>query len=184
METRKKIFAISGSTRHGSSNEQILRTLSAQYSDQLDFHIFNALSLLPHFNPDLDKDPVPTPVLEFRELVNNADGVIICTPEYIFALPGALKNAIEWTVSTTVLLDKPLAFIVASGLGEKTFESLTVIMQTVGAIIGPNSRLLIQGARAKLRPDGSFNDEGIQRSVDQLMKSFMGTMAVKSVSNT
>ena len=109
---------------------------------------------LPHFSPDLDGEQVPQAVVEWRQMIAAADGVIICTPEYIFSLPAVLKNAIEWTVSTTVFLDKPVALIVASALGEQTFASLTLIMNTVGAVVGENAALLIQGTR------GRFDDRG------------------------
>ncbi len=115
MNIKKKVLAISGSTRKGSSNELILKQLSAAHG-YIEFDFYTELAELPHFNPDLDADPLPAQVQSLRNRIQNSDGVLICTPEYIFALPGALKNAIEWLVSTTILQDKPLAFIVASGL--------------------------------------------------------------------
>jgi NAD(P)H-dependent FMN reductase len=89
-------------------------------------------------------------------------------------LPGTLKNALEWTVSTTVFSDKPVAIIVASGLGEKTFESLNLIMRTLGARFGEQSTILIQGARAKLR--SQTPDEDTRSNIDALMKSLMDSI--------
>jgi len=171
--TRKKIIAVSGSTRTHSTNEALLNMIARKYSDRLDVRLYTGIVLLPHFNPDVEGEQTPATVVEWRDLIENADGVIICTPEYVFSLPGALKNAIEWTVSTTVFQDKPLAFIVASGLGEKTFESLTLIMKTVGASIGEHSRLLIQGSRGKVSNNGHIKDEGIVAAIDKLINSFV-----------
>ena len=56
---------------------------------------------------DLDKDP-PASVIEFRNALSGCDGVILCSPEYVFSLPGSFKNALDWLVSTTVLFQKPL----------------------------------------------------------------------------
>jgi NAD(P)H-dependent FMN reductase len=172
--TPKKIIAISGSTRTNSTNEGILRLLAKLYQDTLDVELYDGLAGLPHFNPDDDNENVAASVKNFREQIAQADGVIICTPEYVFSLPGALKNAIEWTVSTTVFSDKPVALIVASGLGEKTFESLTLIMNTVGAKIGEHAKLLIQGARSKIHKDGNM-DEQTLIALKKLMQSFTGT---------
>jgi NAD(P)H-dependent FMN reductase len=105
-------------------------------------------------------------------LIEGAAGVIICTPEYVFSLPGILKNAIEWTVATTVFQDKPLAMIVASLSGEKAFESLDLIMTTVGAKMTPTSKLLITGAYSKLNKASNTLDETTITLLKDLMLSF------------
>jgi chromate reductase len=171
--TKKKILAISGSTRINSSNEAILKLVARLYSEQIDVQIFNQLETLPHFNPDIDDEHVSQAVRDFRELIRNADGVLICTPEYVFSLPGALKTALEWTVSTTVFSDKPFAYIVASGLGEKTFESLELIMNTILQYkIGSNSKLLIQGARAKLK-NGELIDPTVLAEIKNVVDALI-----------
>lgn len=144
-----KILAISGSTRTGSSNMVLLKTM-ASFNRNTDFVYYEDLAKLPHFNPDLDKGEIPVQVKHFRDLVAEADGVIICTPEYVFSLPGALKNALEWMVSTIIFADKPVALITAAASGEKAHESLILIMQTLQARIAPESTLLIQGVRGKV----------------------------------
>lgn len=44
-------------------------------------------------------------------MIADADAVVICTPEYAGALPGSFKNALDWTVGSTVFTDKPVAWI-------------------------------------------------------------------------
>lgn len=172
---KKRIVAISGSTRHNSSNEAILRSIAALYADTVDFIFYTGLTELPHFNPDLDTKNVLPPVKEFRALIEKADGILICTPEYVFSLPGVLKNALEWTVSTTLFTDKPVAFIVASGVGEKTFESLSLILQTLGTKTGIEMKLLIQGSRNKVA-DGKIVDAVMLESIHKLMASLMESL--------
>ncbi|BDA80316.1 hypothetical protein LPTSP3_g32460 [Leptospira kobayashii] len=167
---RKKIFAISGSTRSQSSNESILKTISKMNSDRLEVSIFKQLTDLPHFNPDLDKDNPPEVIRNFRNSIQESDGVIICTPEYIFSLPAALKNAIEWMVSTTVFTDKPTAFIIASGLGERSFESLTVIMDTLQAKINDRTRLLLKGSRSSIDENGYLSDPSAIGEIEKLVR--------------
>ena len=169
---RKSILAISGSTRKNSTSEAILRTIASLYEKSLDVHVYLSIDQLPHFNPDADTDEVDPRVTQFRGLIEHADGVLICTPEYVFSLPGTLKNAIEWTVSTTVFLNKPTAMIVASTGGEKAFESLELILKTVGANIPDRSRLLIQGARSKIGRQGDMPAETLNKMksvVDSLL---------------
>jgi chromate reductase, NAD(P)H dehydrogenase (quinone) len=154
--TRKKIFAISGSTRKNSTNEAILMQIAQLFKQQLDIEIFDGLAELPHFNPDIQGEEIPKSVLEFREKIAQADGVIICTPEYVFSLPGALKNAIEWTVATTVFSQKPTTLITASTAGEKAHESLILVMKTIGARIADEATLLISNPRSKVSPTGEI----------------------------
>jgi chromate reductase len=170
---KKKILAISGSTRVNSSNLQIIRAIAALASDDVVIEIYNKLNELPHFNPDTDDDNLPGAVEEFRNKIKEADGVLICTPEYVFSLPGSLKNAIEWTVSTIVFLNKPVALITASGLGEKAHESLQLIMKTVGAEFNEQTQLLIPGARSKVSNNGEITDGATLIKVKALLSSFI-----------
>jgi len=143
------ILAILGSTRKSSVNLQILNAIADLISDSISIQINEDLDKLPHFNPDLDNDYAPELVQVFRTKIKEADGVLICTPEYVFNLPGSLKNAIEWTVSTTVFSQKPVAIITASALGEKAHEALQLIMKTIEAKVSEQTQLLIQGLKVK-----------------------------------
>lgn len=172
---KKKILAIVGSTRKNSVNELILKLIASLYTDALDVKIYRELTVLPYFNPDITDEELPLSVKNFRNEIKESDGVMICTPEYVFSLPGALKNALEWTVSTTVFSEKPVSFIVASGLGEKTFESLTLIMTTLGARMEEHSTLLIQGARAKFKPHHVV-DEQVLADIRRLASSFINAL--------
>ncbi len=171
-----KILAISGSTRKNSTNHKILDLIGNRYHNDFELEIYDGIDKLPHFNPELDGDNLPLKVKIFRDKIENADGVLICTPEYIFSLPGSLKNAIEWNVSTTLFSNKPVAIIVASASGEKAFESLALIMETIEANIPIESRLLIQGAKGKIDAGGQILDSELIEKIDLLMQSFKSSI--------
>ena len=101
--------------------------------DFFDVTVFNELKKLPHFDPELSVSNTPTIITDFRRSIENADGIIICTPEYVFSIPSGLKNAIEWCVFTTVFTDKFAGIITASANGEKAHEELQLIMKSVMA---------------------------------------------------
>ncbi len=172
-KNRKKILAISGSTRSNSTTETLLNVIAKLSKENLEIHIYSKIAELPHFNPDLDTEEAPQIITEFRELVKASDGVIICTPEYVFSLPGTLKNALEWTVSTTVFSDKPVGLIVASLGGEKAYESLILIMETLGAKIPNDAKLLIQGSRSKVSQEGKITDSDTLQKIHQLINTFI-----------
>ena len=170
---RKKILAISGSTRTNSVNLHILQAIADIYQADADWIIFNEIDQLPHFNPDLDKAPFPEPVIRFRKLIEEADGVLICTPEYVFSLPGSFKNAIEWTVSTTLFTNKPAALITASSSGQKAHEALGLVMQTVGVKLAAKGTLLIQAPKTKLSLRGEITDPSTLLAIRGLIDSFL-----------
>ena len=96
-----------------------------------------------HFSPDLDGEDAPTPVVHLRTLLGGSDGVLICTPEYAFGMPGSLKNALDWTVSSGDLNEKPVAAISASPLhsgGDKAHASLLLTLTAWGRMLptGPS----------------------------------------------
>jgi chromate reductase len=95
MIEKKKILAIIGSTRANSANLKLVLEIEAMTASIYVFTFFEKISELPHFNPDLDNENPPPEIIEFRKLIADSDGIIICTPEYVFSLPGSLKNAIE-----------------------------------------------------------------------------------------
>jgi chromate reductase len=158
MENKKKILAIIGSTRVNSSNLNLVKYLEVLSKDIFEITYFEGLITLPHFNPDLDHENPPQEVVAFRQQIADAHGVIICTPEYVFSLPGSLKNAIEWCVSTTVFSQKPVGLITASASGEKGHETLQLVMKTVEAIFTEDTTLLIQGVKGKLNAGGDLTD--------------------------
>lgn len=177
MQERKIVLAVCGSTRAKSSNGFILEEIAARNSERIDVRIFSGLAELPHFNPDLDRDEPPAAVQNFRELIEKADALLICTPEYVFALPGSLKNALDWLVSTTICSDKPAAFIVASGLGDKAFESLDVILRTIGTRVADESKLLVRGARTRIDDDGRIVDEELRVELQHVVDSLIASMS-------
>ena len=50
---------------------------------------------LPFYSPDHDAD-YPAVATEFKNAIDEVDGVIIVTPEYSRSIPGVLKNALDW----------------------------------------------------------------------------------------
>ncbi|MBI2282480.1 MAG: NAD(P)H-dependent oxidoreductase [Bacteroidetes bacterium] len=164
----KKILAICGSTRKQSVNSHILSFIAEQYAGQVLFTLYAGIDQLPHFNPDLDKEPFPDTVVHFRKLIGDADGILICTPEYVFSLPGSFKNAIEWTVSTTLFTNKPAALITASSSGQKAHEALHLVMKTLGAQLSAKSSLLISAPKTKISPDGQVTDTATEKAIREL----------------
>ena len=172
ISKKTKILAITGSTRKNSSNYKILKYISEHIKSEFEVEIFEELTEIPHFNPDLDNENPPNMVTFFRNKINEADGVLICTPEYVFSLPGSLKNALEWCVSTTVFSNKNTGLITASASGEKGHEQLLLIMKTLEAKFLDNTQLLIQGIRGKINEEGKIINEETEVALQDFICNF------------
>ena len=167
-----KIFAITGSTRKNSSNYKILKYISENIKTDFEVEIFEDLDELPHFNPDLDTENAPEKIISFRNKIAQADGIIICTPEYVFSLPGSLKNALEWCVSTTIFSKKKVGLITASASGEMGHDQLILIMKTLEAQFEDENLLLIQGVRGKINEEGKIINNETLVALHQFITNF------------
>ncbi len=105
------MLLVSGSLRKGSTNEATLRTVQNLAAPIADADLYQGMARLPHFNPDDDHDPLPDTVVELRAAIAACDALLVCTPEYAGALPGALKNLLDWTVGGIETEGRPAAWI-------------------------------------------------------------------------
>jgi chromate reductase len=172
MPDKKNIFVIIGSASKNSANKKLIDIFADLTKNEFNLTIFNDLKALPHFDPDLSADNPPKLIMEFREAIDRADGIIICTPEYVFSIPSGLKNAIEWCVSTTVFSDKPIGLITASAHGQKGHEELQLIMKTVMTKFTDETTLLIQGVKGKVSETGAIKDDKTKDDLIKFVSSF------------
>ena len=142
--------------------------------------IFNDLKTLPHFNPELSIDNTPKIILDFRDNIRNADGILICTPEYIFSVPSGLKNAIEWCVSTIVFNNKSVGLITASASGQKGHEELQLIMKTLMTKFTEETTLLIQGVKGKINQDGEISDNKTLQDLTNFIAAYKAQIVIAS----
>lgn len=172
MTEKKNIFIIIGSASRNSANEKLVDNFVKLTNDFFNSAVFNDLKILPHFDPELSTNNPPKEIIEFRKNIQNADGIIICTPEYVFSIPSGLKNAIEWCISTTVFTDKPIGLITASASGQKGHEELQLIMKTVMTIFTVETTLLIQGIKGKTNNEGQITDDKTKEDFIKFIEAF------------
>jgi chromate reductase, NAD(P)H dehydrogenase (quinone) len=172
MTEMKNIFAIIGSASSNSSNLKLVEKIANLTKNVFNLTIFNDLKSLPHFDPELSVGNPPKQITEFRNCIEQADGIIICTPEYVFSIPGGLKNAIEWCIATTVFSNKPSGLITASADGKKAHEELQLIMKTAMAKFIGETTLLIQGVKGKFDKEGNISDTNTIQRLTEFVNAF------------
>ncbi|RQP18757.1 MAG: NAD(P)H-dependent oxidoreductase [Parapedobacter sp.] len=176
----RQILAINGSASQNSSNRKLIDIFVGLTNGFFDVTVFDNLKALPHFEPERALDDTPKAVLDFRELIEKAEGILICTPEYVFSIPSGLKNAMEWCVSTTVFSGKPTGLITASANGEKGHAELQLIMQTLMAVFIRETTLLIKGIKEKINDQNTIVDRKIEDSLTVFIDAFRNLTVSRS----
>ncbi|WP_276353209.1 NADPH-dependent FMN reductase [Cohnella caldifontis] len=192
---KKVVLAVSGSLRELSSHTLLLESLRDWIEESAEYRRYDrsarsstsptaraGIQELPHFNPDLDQDEeaVHEAVREWREALREADAVVICTPEYARGVPGSLKNALDWIVSSGELVNKPVAAISASPHPEGGATALASLIGTLGMM---NAKIPEQGTLAipffnsgKLGPDGKVTDPEIRSELESVAKALLAAV--------
>ena len=128
------ILALAGSLRAASSNAALVRAIADLAPEGIAVEVYDGLGDLPLFSPDIDADDPPPSVADLRARVAAADAVVVCTPEYAYGMPGALKNGLDWLVSSGELYRKPVAALSASPSPQGGERALGWLRQTLTAL--------------------------------------------------
>ncbi|MGG1516858.1 NADPH-dependent FMN reductase [Paenibacillus oryzisoli] len=173
-QRRPVVLGISGSLRKPSTNTRLLSFIGGMMPETVAFHMHDDLAALPHFNPDLDLDHVQEDeaVHTWRAQLKAADAIIICTPEYARGVPGSLKNALDWVVSSGEFVGMPTAIISASPHpdgGAIALHSLTLTLKMMSAVIPDEASLSIPFASKIVGADGLVTDPGTLSLLNNLV---------------
>jgi len=175
MPAAVRILLVSGSLRSGSTNSAVVRTAHDVAPEGVTTTIYDGLGDLPHFNPDDDVDgeplaPAPAPA-RLRAKLDGADAVLFCTPEYAGALPGSLKNLLDWTVGGGTY-DKPVAWVNASGAptgAANAHASLRLVLSYTGTDIVEAACAHIPVARSAVGADGLVADPSVRARLSAVL---------------
>lgn len=154
----------------------MLRTAAEIAPEAMTVTLFSGMARLPHFSPDDDREgqPVHAAVADLRAHVAAADALLICTPEYAGALPGALKNLLEWTVGDAGTYGKPVAWINAAGPAAPTgardaHESLRKVLGYVAADIVEDACRRIPLRRDAIGAGGLIADLALREQIADVL---------------
>jgi chromate reductase len=163
-----RVLLIGGSLRSGSSNQALLNTAAAIAPAGITTTLFEGLGLLPHFNPDDDHDPLPPSVIDLRGRIGAADGLLFCVPEYAGALPGSLKNLLDWTVGGVETSGKTAGWInisTAGGGAAGAHAELRTVLRYTDARVVDAACVQVPVGRGQIGPDGLVSDPLVRDAV-------------------
>lgn len=145
----KNILFIVGSLREGSFNHQMAKQAESILEGQATVSYLNYKEI-PLMNQDLETPVLPA-VQAARDTVMAADAIWIFSPVYNFAIPGTVKNLIDWlsraldlsdTRGPSALQDKIVTVSSVANAGQDqlfaAYQALLpfVRMQVVGEFTG------------------------------------------------
>ncbi|SFL01284.1 NADPH-dependent FMN reductase [Rhodanobacter glycinis] len=132
----RRVLCLCGSLRRVSSNRAALEAARQLAPPSLELLPYDGLAALPLFNPDDERDPLPTAVLVLREVVGRADALLVACPEYAHGVPGAFKNLLDWLVGSLEFPGKPVLLLNTSARGSThAQEALAEILRTMSACL-------------------------------------------------
>ncbi|AXC48523.1 NAD(P)H-dependent oxidoreductase [Paracoccus suum] len=135
-----QVLALSGSARTASTNTAMLRAVAAAAPPGWSVDVFADVHRLPVFSPDIEAD-LPAAISAFTDRVAACDGILVASPEYAHAIPGGLKNAIDWLVGGGAVIGKPIALLHASHRGEDLLAQLRLVLGTISDGFQPDTFL-------------------------------------------
>lgn len=186
-----KIVSICGSLRRGSYNRMLMQALPALAPPGMAIAEAPSFAALPLFNADVQGSTgFPAEVTALADAIRAADGVIFCTPEYNFSLPGGLKNAIDWIsrLPSQPFAGKPVAIQSASPGplgGARVQYDLRRMMVFLDALALNKPEVFVGGCASKLdEKTGALRDEATRDFVRQQLEAFAKLIDRQGVKKT
>ncbi|WP_247930791.1 NADPH-dependent FMN reductase [Streptococcus mitis] len=164
-----KLIAIVGTNSKRSTNRQLLQYMQKHFAEKAEIELVE-IKDIPVFNKPADKQ-VPVEILEIAAKIEEADGVIIGTPEYDHSIPAVLMSALAWlSYGIYPLLNKPIMITGASygTLGSSRAQlQLRQILNApeIKASVLPDEFLLSHSLQS-FNPSGDLVDLDVIKKLD------------------
>ena len=171
-----RVVGIPGSLRRASYNRGLIRAAVAVAPPGVAIEVFD-LASIPMFNQDVEDAGEPLQVVALKRAIQEADALLVATPEYNHGVPGVLKNAIDWASrprATSPLKDKPIAILGASPGRGSTARAQAQLRDTfvfAGACVMPQPELLVGSAASLFDDDGELVDEEVRALIAGLVEA-------------
>ncbi len=190
MKPVSNIVGICGSLRKGSYNRMLMKSLPALAPPGLSITEAPSFAEFPLYDADLQGSMgFPAAVTALADAIRAADGVIFCTPEYNFSLPGGLKNAIDWVsrLPDQPFAGKPVAIQSASPGplgGARVQYDLRRMLLVLDALTLNKPEVFVGGCAAKFdETSGALTDAATRDFVKRQLAAFAAFIARQGARN-
>jgi chromate reductase len=138
------------------------------------------------YNADLDGDAPPAPVARLKQAIAEADGLVFCSPEYNYGMPGVLKNAIDWASRpgfASPLKGKPALIMTASPGTAGGVRAQAQIRDALAATLARpvvRQHVAIAGVNARIRA-GLLVDESTLDFIRSALQDLLDEISMLAV---
>ena len=171
-----KLIGIVGTNSKRSTNRQLLQYMQKHFANVADIELVE-IKDIPMFNKPANMQ-VPEIVLEIAAKIEEADGVIIGSPEYDHSITACLMNALAWlSYGIYPLLNKPV-FITGASYGtlgsSRAQLQLRQILDApeIKASVMPGSEFLLSHSLQAFDENGDLIDLDTIKKLDALFDDF------------
>ena len=177
VNAMNKFIAIVGSNSQKSTNRELLKYMKRHFKDFAEIELVE-IKDLPIFKKSADKY-VPQLAKDIAKKIEDADGVIIATPEYDHSVTAALSSALAWlSYGIHPFVDKPVMITGASygSLGSSRAQAqLRQILDSpeLKARIMPSSEFLLAHSLQAFDDNGDLKDKDVVKELDGLFQDFL-----------
>jgi chromate reductase, NAD(P)H dehydrogenase (quinone) len=175
------VLAICGSLRKASYNGALMRAAAKLAPATMAIAPSPSIGAFPLYNFDLQVSAgIPVAVEELAGAIRSADGLLICTPEYNWSIPGVLKNAIDWLsrVKDQPFAGKPVVLQSAAvGLlgGARAQYHLRQALTALDALLLGRPEVIVSFAAQKFDKDTlELTDQPTIDMIRQQLAAFAG----------
>src|SRR5919107_911779 len=173
-----KIVGLAGSLRRASFHRGLIRAARELAPDDVTVEPYELLDEIPFFNQDVENLGNPAPVKRFKEMIDQADAILIATPEYDYAIPGVLTNALDWALHPpSPFRHKPVGIVGASPSTVGTARGQMVLRQILlhpPAYVMPDPPMLIPYALERFdEQTGNLVDERTRERMKRFLEALV-----------
>jgi chromate reductase, NAD(P)H dehydrogenase (quinone) len=178
MADQVKVVSICGSLRKGSFNAALARLAPKLAPPGMAVTPAPSLDTFPLYNHDVqDASGFPAAANDLAAAIRAADGVLICSPEYNWSVPGVLKNAIDWVsrMKEQPFAMKPVAIqSAATGLlgGARAQYHLRQSLTSIDAVLFGRPEVIVTFAGQKFDDKLELKDQPTIDLIKQQLASF------------
>ncbi|MGI5141581.1 MULTISPECIES: NAD(P)H-dependent oxidoreductase [unclassified Streptomyces] len=177
-----RILALVGSLRAGSHNRQLAEAAVKHAPEGVEVVLQEGLAEVPFYNEDIDVEGnVPAAAATLRAAANQADALLLFSPEYNGTIPAVLKNAIDWLsrpYGAGAMVGKPVA-VVGTAFGQYggvwAQDEARKAVGIAGGTVVEEAKLSIPGSVTRFAETHPADDaevvEGLTKVIDQLSQA-------------